>query len=69
LFRFKDGKFTVYTAKEGLSNDSVSSIAEDREGRIWIGTDGGVLNAAKLNNVAAQRAQAWSKGSPTTLRF
>jgi len=40
--RLKDGKFTVYTTKDGLVNDFVSSLCKDGEGGIWIGTDGGV---------------------------
>jgi ligand-binding sensor domain-containing protein/signal transduction histidine kinase len=47
LNRFKDGKFTVFTTKGGLSNDQVRSIYEDREGSLWIGTDGGGLNRFK----------------------
>ena len=30
--------------KEGLSNDVVLSLHEDRSGALWIGTDGGGLN-------------------------
>ena len=40
--RYKDGRFTVLTTDDGLLNDSVSSLAEDSAGRIWIGTDAGV---------------------------
>jgi signal transduction histidine kinase/ActR/RegA family two-component response regulator len=40
----KDGKFTVFTTKQGLSNNIVWSIYEDREGNLWIGTEGGGLN-------------------------
>jgi len=47
LNRLRDGKFTVYTTKEGLSNDMVWSIYEDREGSLWIGTWRGGLNRLK----------------------
>ncbi|MCP5105855.1 MAG: hypothetical protein GY950_20880, partial [bacterium] len=47
----KDGKFTfnvtAYTTKEGLSNNMIRSLYEDREGSLWIGTDGGGLNRLK----------------------
>ena len=33
-----------YSTREGLSNDRVWSIVEDRDGSLWIGTDGGGLN-------------------------
>src|SRR5262249_568039 len=42
LSRLKHGQFTVYTAKDGLANDYVSSLCRDSEGAIWIGTDGGL---------------------------
>ncbi len=39
--RFKDGKFTTYTTRNGLSGDAITALYEDRRGAIWIGTDGG----------------------------
>jgi ligand-binding sensor domain-containing protein/signal transduction histidine kinase len=42
LSRYKDGRFSVLTTDDGLANDSISSLAEDATGRLWIGTDGGV---------------------------
>jgi ligand-binding sensor domain-containing protein/signal transduction histidine kinase len=36
-------QITTYTTKEGLPSDLVYSIYEDREGSLWIGTDGGGL--------------------------
>ncbi len=36
--------FALYTGTEGLSNYLVSSLLEDKEGNIWIGTEGGGLN-------------------------
>jgi signal transduction histidine kinase/streptogramin lyase len=46
LNRFRDQKFTSFTSKEGLSNDWVYSLYEDREGSLWIGTSNG-LNRLK----------------------
>jgi PAS domain S-box-containing protein len=42
LVRMKDGNFTIYTSKEGLSNDTVRAIEEEPDGSIWIGTDLGL---------------------------
>jgi len=43
LFRSTDGEhFSGYTAKEGLSNNSVRSIFEDAEKSLWVGTNGGL---------------------------
>ena len=44
LVSFKDGKFTSYTAAQGLSNDSILSLYEDHSGHLWVGTDGGGLD-------------------------
>src|SRR3954451_25194483 len=44
LTRFADGKFTTFTTRDGLSNDSISCLLEDASGDIWIGTNGGGLN-------------------------
>ncbi len=39
-----------FTAAQGLSNDRVEAILEDREGNLWIGTDGG-LDRFRYRNV------------------
>ena len=40
----KDGRVSTYTARDGLSNDNVLAILEDREGNLWVGTQDGGLN-------------------------
>lgn len=42
---------------EGLSQDTALSLCEDREGNMWVGTDGGGLNRVKLNPFAV--AEPW----------
>ncbi len=37
------GRLRTWTTREGLSNDFVRSIAQDASGRIWAGTDNGLL--------------------------
>jgi ligand-binding sensor domain-containing protein len=40
---YYDGKtFENFTTKEGLANNRVTSIYEDKKGDIWFGTEGGV---------------------------
>jgi ligand-binding sensor domain-containing protein/signal transduction histidine kinase len=46
LSRYKDGRFTHYTTKEGLGNDFVLSLCRDGQGGIWAATDGGVSRFA-----------------------
>ena len=38
LFRFKDGRFTRYDSRDGLTNSAVRVIYEDQQGNFWIGT-------------------------------
>jgi signal transduction histidine kinase/streptogramin lyase len=38
------GSFTHFTEKEGLSNNDVRSILEDKRGNFWFGTNGGGVN-------------------------
>lgn len=42
LTRFKDGKFKVFGLAEGLSDNHIFEIFKDREGTIWLATDGGL---------------------------
>jgi signal transduction histidine kinase/ligand-binding sensor domain-containing protein/DNA-binding response OmpR family regulator len=37
-----EGSFTHFTTKEGLSNNSIKAIIEDKSGSIWIATDDGL---------------------------
>jgi ligand-binding sensor domain-containing protein/signal transduction histidine kinase len=43
LARYAHGQFRSWTTHDGLSNDFVRTIAEDAAGRIWVGTDNGLL--------------------------
>ncbi|MGA9672340.1 MAG: two-component regulator propeller domain-containing protein [Terracidiphilus sp.] len=40
-----------FTAKEGLSDDVIRAILQDREGNIWVGTDSGLDRFRKTNLV------------------
>ncbi len=42
IVRFTGAGAVRYTTKQGLVNDFVRAFCEDREGNLWIGTDGGV---------------------------
>lgn len=37
LIRFKDGKLTAYSKKEGLPGNRINLVREDRHGNVWIG--------------------------------
>jgi signal transduction histidine kinase/ligand-binding sensor domain-containing protein len=40
--RCKDGKITIYQAKEGLPNNIVRAIYQDRQGTMWFATQNGL---------------------------
>jgi ligand-binding sensor domain-containing protein/signal transduction histidine kinase len=42
LIRYKNGKFTRYTTKDGLPDDHVAQAYEDRAGSLWMVTSGGL---------------------------
>lgn len=44
LTRYSNGRFRLYTKRDGLSSDFVRSLFVDRTGNLWIGTRGGGLN-------------------------
>ena len=52
MSRFRDGAFTNYTTKDGLSNDFILDIYEDSEGTLWIATYGGGLSRFKNGRFA-----------------
>jgi ligand-binding sensor domain-containing protein/signal transduction histidine kinase len=43
LARYAHGRFRSWTTQDGLSNDFVRSLAQDKQGNIWAGTDNGLL--------------------------
>ena len=42
-----EGKATQISLEQGLSSDEILSLTMDREGSLWVGTDGGGLNRVK----------------------
>ena len=43
LARFSNGRFTYFTAREGLPAGAINAIHVDKSGRLWLATDGGGL--------------------------
>lgn len=41
LIKYKNGQQTEYTAAHGLSGNNIRTLAKDRDGNLWIGTEGG----------------------------
>lgn len=40
--RFRDGRWSTFSAKEGLAGDIVYAIAQEADGALWFGTDAGL---------------------------
>ena len=53
LLRYRDGVFHAFSSAEGLTNNFVRALLEDRDGKIWIGTDDGlfVLKRDRLDRI------------------
>jgi ligand-binding sensor domain-containing protein/two-component sensor histidine kinase len=43
LIKYHKGRQTVYTTAQGLSDDHILALREDREGNLWVGTNWGGL--------------------------
>jgi len=48
LGRFQDGKFTLLRKADGLGSDMVTSLFEDAEGSLWVGTLEGLSQLSDL---------------------
>jgi ligand-binding sensor domain-containing protein/signal transduction histidine kinase len=44
---YRDGRFHLYTTRDGLADNDIFSLYEDREGSIWIGTLTGGISRFK----------------------
>jgi streptogramin lyase len=50
LFHFKDGRLEAINASSGLSDNLVEALLVDREGKLWVGTHGG-LNRIRFRSL------------------
>ena len=59
LLRFAGGKFSRFTAKQGLNADVIGQILQDGDRRLWLGTHRGIFCVPKtaLNACAAGKAK------------
>jgi signal transduction histidine kinase len=69
LGRFKDGRFTRFTTRDGLFDNGVFQILEDDHGRFWMSCNRGIYRVRKreLNDLADGRIKtvtclAYTKG-------
>jgi PAS domain S-box-containing protein len=67
LARLKDGKFTTYTTREGLSGDVVVSLAEDRDRSLWIATENGLDQL--INGKLHRYSMGWGTSKITCILY
>ena len=62
LGRFKDGKFTIFTAENGLFDNGVFQILEDDDGNFWMSSNRGIHRTRKqdLDDFAAGRVKKFN---------
>ena len=66
--------FTHFTEKEGLSNNTVFSMLEDKSGNLWFGTNGGGVckydgNRVEAIEAALQRGETIPEGKQQDLKI
>ena len=54
LYRFRNGRFTAITTREGLHSDAPGHLVEDGNRSLWFGSDSGIVHISleDLNDVA-----------------
>jgi len=72
--KFKEAS-EKFTKTQGLTDDAVQAVLEDREGNIWVGTDGGLdrfrnrnvlwypLPGGRFSLVAGDHGDVWAGSS------
>lgn len=58
LYRWKQGRATAFTTRDGLLNDNVTQVLEDARGNLWLGSNQGISRVAKsqLEDFAEKRS-------------
>ena len=63
-----DGDIRTYSTRHGLSDDTVTAVAEDRAGQLWVGTDaGGVARLMRNGFVSFSEADGLRHGYVTSI--
>jgi len=70
LARMKSGAFSTFGIRDGLTNGFVRTISEDRQSRLWVGTDRGFFDLSGENSSGSTIAVTrllWRRGWPTKI--
>ncbi len=63
LGRYKDGKLDTFTSREGLYSDSILSILEDGQERLWLNSSKGIFRVSRRELEAVTRGVSSSFNS------
>jgi ligand-binding sensor domain-containing protein/signal transduction histidine kinase len=63
LFQFKSGKLVAINASSGLSDNLVEALLMDREGKLWVGTHGGLNRISPRNLYVLSHTEGLGYGS------
>jgi ligand-binding sensor domain-containing protein/signal transduction histidine kinase len=67
LSRWRAGKLTKFTAADGLPSDSITALAEDNEGDLWVGTQAGLVIYQNGHLVPLMGSELFSGKAVTTI--
>jgi ligand-binding sensor domain-containing protein/signal transduction histidine kinase len=68
LTRLAEGRFTTFNTRDGLPSDSITALAEDGAGQLWVGTTSG-LAVWQEGRFAPASVAAELAGKPVTTLF
>src|SRR5207247_5743129 len=57
LARWDSENWRIFTKRDGLSSSTIQAIADDGDGNLWVGTQGGGLNRLRDGQFTAFRKQ------------
>jgi len=66
IARYKDGKYTRFTTREGLHNNFISQIVADKMDRLWLAGNGGIFELSMTE--VSHAADAMANGHKAHLR-
>ena len=58
LARYRDGRFTLFTANDGVPGGQISNLLVDSAGRLWAASDGGGLS--RIDDPATERPELFT---------
>ncbi|MGE5498503.1 MAG: two-component regulator propeller domain-containing protein [Syntrophothermus sp.] len=54
-YNFSDGTYSIFNKSEGLSNNQLTAIAVDKKGKVWMGSESGLIDVYDPSTGAFKR--------------